>query len=61
MRLPAWAPGIFRARRRSDGSAGKQWSKKVPTYEYRCQSNGRLVEVRHDMAERLATCGDWGE
>lgn len=30
----------------------------MPTYEYRCAANGRLVEVRHNMAERLAT---WGE
>ena len=30
----------------------------MPTYEYRCESNGRLVEVRHNMAERLST---WGE
>jgi predicted nucleic acid-binding Zn ribbon protein len=30
----------------------------VPTYEYRCEANGRLVEVRHNMAEKLAT---WGE
>ena len=30
----------------------------VPTYEYRCEANGRLVEVRHNMAERRAT---WGE
>jgi hypothetical protein len=30
----------------------------VPTYEYRCEANGRQVEVRHTMAERLAT---WGE
>jgi hypothetical protein len=30
----------------------------VPTYEYRCEANGRLVEVRHNMAERLST---WGE
>lgn len=30
----------------------------MPTYEYRCAANGRLVEVRHKMAERLAT---WGE
>jgi predicted nucleic acid-binding Zn ribbon protein len=29
--------------------------KTVPTYEYRREANGRLVEVRHDMAERLAT------
>jgi hypothetical protein len=30
----------------------------VPTYEYRCETNGRLVEVQHKMAERLQT---WGE
>jgi hypothetical protein len=30
----------------------------VPTYEYRCETNGRLVEVRHAMAERLSS---WGE
>lgn len=30
----------------------------MPTYEYRCEANGRQVEVRHKMAERLAT---WGE
>lgn len=30
----------------------------MPTYEYRCEANGQLVEVRHNMAERLAT---WGE
>jgi hypothetical protein len=27
-------------------------------YEYRCEANGRLVEVQHKMAERLLT---WGE
>jgi hypothetical protein len=27
-------------------------------YEYRCEANGLLVEVRHKMAERLAS---WGE
>lgn len=32
--------------------------KTVPTYEYRCAANDRVVEVRHNMAERLAT---WGE
>jgi predicted nucleic acid-binding Zn ribbon protein len=47
------------------GDAGGQWAaparsrrKTVPTYEYRCEANGRLVEVRHKMAERLAT---WAE
>ena len=27
-------------------------------YEYRCEANGRVVEVRHAMAERLLS---WGE
>ncbi len=30
----------------------------MPTYEYGCKANGRQVEVRHPMAERLQT---WGE
>ena len=30
----------------------------MPFYEYRCASNGRTLEVRHAMNERLAT---WGE
>lgn len=30
----------------------------MPHYEYRCAANGRTVEVRHAMAERLET---WGE
>ena len=30
----------------------------MPTYEYRCAANDRTVEVRHNMAERLAT---WSE
>ena len=30
----------------------------MPYYEYHCASNGRTVEVRHSMSERLAT---WGE
>ncbi len=30
----------------------------MPTYEYQCTSNGRVVEVRHKMDERLNT---WGE
>ena len=30
----------------------------MPYYEYRCPSNGRTVEVRHGMDERLVT---WGE
>jgi hypothetical protein len=30
----------------------------VPYYEYRCAANGRTVEVRHAMSERMET---WGE
>jgi hypothetical protein len=30
----------------------------MPYYEYHCASNGRTLEVRHSMAERLST---WGE
>lgn len=30
----------------------------MPRYEYRCEANGRTVEVAHAMSERLAT---WGE
>jgi len=30
----------------------------MPTYDYLCPSNGRIVEVSHKMAESLET---WGE
>ena len=30
----------------------------MPTYEYKCESNGRVVEVSHKMAEKMKT---WGE
>jgi predicted nucleic acid-binding Zn ribbon protein len=30
----------------------------MPTYEYRCVSNARVVEVQHKMSEHLHT---WGE
>jgi len=30
----------------------------MPTYEYRCASNDRVVEVQHKMSEQLRT---WGE
>ncbi len=30
----------------------------MPYYEYRCASNGRTIEVRHAMDERLATWAD---
>ena len=30
----------------------------MPTYEYLCESNGRVVEVSHKMNEKLTT---WGE
>ena len=30
----------------------------MPTYEYQCASNGRVVEVRHKMDERVRNWGD---
>ena len=30
----------------------------MPTYDYHCPANGRVVEVSHKMAEKVAT---WGE
>lgn len=30
----------------------------MPTYDYRCDTNGRVLEVRHRMSEQLNT---WGE
>jgi hypothetical protein len=30
----------------------------MPTYDYRCDTNGRIVEVNHRMSESLRT---WGE
>lgn len=30
----------------------------MPYYEYQCASNGRTIEVRHGMSERIAS---WGE
>jgi hypothetical protein len=30
----------------------------MPTYEYRCPANDRVVEVAHPMAEKLST---WGQ
>ncbi len=30
----------------------------MPSYDYHCPSNGRVVEVEHRMAETVAT---WGE
>ena len=30
----------------------------MPTYDYRCDANGRVVEVSHRMSETLKT---WGE
>lgn len=30
----------------------------MPTYDYRCEANGRVVEVKHRMSETLST---WGE
>ena len=30
----------------------------MPTYDYRCEANGRVVEVNHRMSEAIST---WGE
>ncbi|HHO67554.1 MAG TPA: zinc ribbon domain-containing protein [Gammaproteobacteria bacterium] len=30
----------------------------MPTYDYVCEANGRVVEVKHRMSETLST---WGE
>ena len=30
----------------------------MPTYEYRCEANGQVLEVLHSMTETVAT---WGE
>jgi predicted nucleic acid-binding Zn ribbon protein len=30
----------------------------MPTYDYLCEANGRVVEVKHRMSEGLST---WGE
>lgn len=30
----------------------------MPTYDYRCDANGRVVEVKHRMSEQANT---WGE
>ena len=30
----------------------------MPLYEYECEANGQVVEVRHKMAERIR---NWGE
>lgn len=30
----------------------------MPTYDYRCETNGQIYEVRHPMATTIST---WGE
>lgn len=30
----------------------------VPTYEYLCETNGKVVEVNHKMVDKVATWGD---
>lgn len=30
----------------------------MPSYDYRCDANGRVVEVRHGINDKLST---WGE
>ena len=33
----------------------------MPVYEYRCEANGRTLEVRHGMDERLRSWGELSE
>ena len=30
----------------------------MPTYDYRCDANGRVLEVSHRMSESISTWGD---
>ena len=30
----------------------------MPTYDYRCEANGQILEVKHRMSEQVH---DWGE
>lgn len=30
----------------------------MPSYDYRCEANGEVVEIRHRMSEQVST---WGE
>jgi hypothetical protein len=30
----------------------------MPTYDYRCEANGKVVEVSHRMSDTLLTWGD---
>ncbi|KPK36647.1 MAG: regulator [Gammaproteobacteria bacterium SG8_47] len=30
----------------------------MPTYDYRCEANGQVVEIKHRMSEQVNT---WGE
>ena len=30
----------------------------MPTYDYRCEANGRIIEVNHRMSELLQNWGD---
>ncbi len=30
----------------------------MPTYDYRCEANGQIVEVKHAMSEELTTWKD---
>jgi predicted nucleic acid-binding Zn ribbon protein len=45
-------------RRRADDRIRLREEDQVPTYDYRCEANGQVYEVRHAMALRPKT---WGE
>jgi hypothetical protein len=63
-RLPAVSVYLRSSRvdgRTSNFQTRSTGSKPMPYYEYRCGSNGRTLEVRHAMAERLETWGELAE
>jgi predicted nucleic acid-binding Zn ribbon protein len=41
-----------------NGAVFRNTSIAMPTYDYLCPANGRIVEVSHKMAEQVST---WGE
>ena len=30
----------------------------MPSYDYRCEANGKVYDVKHRMSERISTWGD---
>ncbi len=44
--------------RRGQSHGTSCYDSRMPRYDYRCEANGRVVEVAHGMNDRLTT---WGE